>query len=167
MHQSQRHNNNIYGCISHQMFEYIRVSSFCVGGRRERGKKHTLLFLSREMTIYTRTEDIHAQTVPCRIWELAKHRGSQRTPIAVGGLGSLLKGTSAVLRRWTGTFPATSPHYFFPSDRDMNQRPLGSQVFIFLIQPVLQHLFSPSVWNQSSVCFDWLAGRLCRDWSTP
>ena len=30
------------------------------------------------------------------------------------------------------------------------------KLFIFLI---LQHLFSPSVWNQSPVCSDWLAGR--------
>ena len=29
-----------------------------------------------------------------------------------------------------------------------------------LILPVLQHLFSPSVWNQNPVCSDWLAGRL-------
>ena len=40
------------------------------------------------------------------------------------------------------------------------------KVFVFLILPVLQHLFSPSVWNQSPVCSDWLAGRLCCDWST-
>ena len=38
-------------------------------------------------------------------------------------------------------------------------------VFIFLLLPVLQHLFSPYVWNQSPVCSDWLAGRLCCDWS--
>ena len=38
------------------------------------------------------------------------------------------------------------------------------KLYIFLILPVLQHLFSPSVWNQSPVCSDWLAGRLCCDW---
>ena len=43
-----------------------------------------------------------------------------------------------------------------------------SHLFIFLILPlpVLQHLFSPSVWNQSPVCSDWLAGQLCYYWST-
>ena len=40
------------------------------------------------------------------------------------------------------------------------------KLFIVLILPVLQHLFSPSVWNQSPVCSDWLAGRLGCDWST-
>ena len=38
-----------------------------------------------------------------------------------------------------------------------------TKLFISLILPVLQHLFSPSVWNQSPVCSDWLAGRLCCD----
>ena len=41
-----------------------------------------------------------------------------------------------------------------------------NKLFIFFILPVLQHLFSPSVWNQSPVCSDWLAGLLCCDWST-
>ena len=40
------------------------------------------------------------------------------------------------------------------------------KLFIVLILSVLQHLFSPSVWNQSPVCSDWFAGRLCCDWST-
>ena len=33
------------------------------------------------------------------------------------------------------------------------------KVFIFLILPVLQHLFSPSVWNQSPALL-WLVNRL-------
>ena len=35
---------------------------------------------------------------------------------------------------------------------------------IFLVLPVLQHLFSPSVLNPSPVCSDWLAGSV--GWST-
>ena len=38
--------------------------------------------------------------------------------------------------------------------------------FDFLILPVLQRLFSPSVGNKSAVFSDWLAGQLCGDWST-
>ena len=34
------------------------------------------------------------------------------------------------------------------------------KLFICLILPVLQQLFSPSVWNQNPVSSDWLAGRL-------
>ena len=39
---------------------------------------------------------------------------------------------------------------------------------VFCVSPgtCLQHLFSPSVWNQSPVCSDWSAGRLCCVWST-
>ena len=79
-------------------------------------------------------------------------------------IGVCLPMQTAGRRQWLD-FILKGPYYAIISRFTCLHALMFKELFLFLILPVLQHLFSLSVWNQSPVCSDWLADWLCCDWS--